>query len=370
MGSKTIIFVFKTINGRMDRHWFSDRLIAWYRLNGRNLPWRDTHDPYRIWVSEIILQQTRVVQGYDYYSRFVKRFPDVEALAAAEEDEVMKCWQGLGYYSRARNLHAAAKEIVAAGRFPVGFQEVKKLRGVGDYTAAAICSFAYGMPCAVVDGNVYRVLSRCLGIDAAIDTSEGKKVFAALAEDLLDKERPAEYNQAIMDFGAMQCVPSSPCCVSCPLAEVCVAFRTGKVGSYPRKKRKTKVTDRFFNYMYVCAGAHTFIHRRGPGDIWQNLYEFPLVESEKELSWDGLSARAEFGRLLQGVEIGAVRVVASGVKYVLSHQIIHATCYEIVLSDSGAELPGFRKVAVADFEKFPVSRLISRFFSIVLKPEI
>lgn len=182
---------------------FAEKLITWYEVNQRNLPWRETKDHYKIWISEIILQQTRVAQGYDYYCRFIQRFPDVFSLAEADEDEVMKYWQGLGYYSRARNLHAAARSIAGMGKFPETYEEVRKLKGVGDYTAAAICSFAYDLPCAVVDGNVYRVLSRWIGIDEQIDSTKGKKLFAGLADELLDKKRPALYNQAIMDFGAI-----------------------------------------------------------------------------------------------------------------------------------------------------------------------
>ena len=204
---------------------FSEKLIAWYAENKRELPWRNTTDPYIIWISEIILQQTRVAQGYDYFLRFIHRFPDVRALAEAPEDEVMKCWQGLGYYSRARNLHAAAKSM--NGIFPVTYEGVRALKGVGDYTAAAICSSAYGMPYAVVDGNVYRVLSRYFGIDTPVDSAEGKKLFAALADEMMDKSQPAVYNQAIMDFGAIQCTPQSPNCLFCPLADSCSALKEG-----------------------------------------------------------------------------------------------------------------------------------------------
>lgn len=227
---------------------FSRKLIDWYRENGRDLPWRRTKNPYLIWISEIILQQTRVVQGYDYYQRFVARFPDVFALAAADEDEVMKYWQGLGYYSRARNLHAAARRMAEAGGFPVTYTGVRALKGVGEYTAAAICSFAYGMPYAVVDGNVYRVLSRWLGIDTPIDSAEGKKLFVRVADELLDRERPGLYNQAIMDFGALQCTPVAPDCLFCPLNDSCVARLKGIAGSLPVKQHKTKVTNRYFNY--------------------------------------------------------------------------------------------------------------------------
>ena len=253
---------------------FGEILIRWYQENKRDLPWRNTKDPYKIWISEIILQQTRVVQGYDYYCRFINRFPDVFALAEADEDEVMKYWQGLGYYSRARNLHEAARSIAGRGVFPNTYEEVRKLKGVGDYTAAAICSFAYDMPYAVVDGNVYRVLSRWMGIEEPIDTVRGKKLFAALADELLERSVPALYNQAIMDFGAIQCVPSSPSCLFCPLSDSCVALQKGLVDALPMKQHKTKVTNRYFIYFYVRAGEYTFLHKREAGDIWHNLYEF------------------------------------------------------------------------------------------------
>ena len=348
---------------------FSEKLLVWYRENGRSLPWRETDDPYRIWVSETILQQTRVSQGYDYYLRFIGRFPDVESLAEAEEDEVMKYWQGLGYYSRARNLHTAAKDIVARGGFPVELADVKSLKGVGDYTAAAVCSFAYGMPCAVVDGNVYRVLSRYFGVEEFIDTAAGKKLFASLAEEVMDKGHPAEYNQAIMDFGALQCVPSSPDCVSCVLSDCCLALQKGLVGGLPKKRHKTKVTPRYFTYMYIRAGAYTFIHKRGAGDIWQNLYEFPLIETPEKVNAEDLADNPGFRTLFASHQIKSVRLVKSGVKHVLSHQVIYADCYEISLSDSDAELVGFQRILVRDLDKFPVPRLISRFFSVVLDPE-
>ena len=255
---------------------FSETLIEWYGANGRDLPWRKTSDPYRIWISEIVLQQTRVAQGMDYFRRFMERFPDVTALAEAPEDEVMRCWQGLGYYSRARNLHEAARSM--NGRFPDTYQGVRALKGVGDYTAAAICSFAYQMPYAVVDGNAYRVLARYWGIDTPIDSTEGKKLFARLAQELLDPRRPALHNQAIMDFGALQCTPQSPACRKCPLADSCQALASGQVDRLPVKRHKTQVTERYFYYIYVRAGACTYLHKRQGADIWQNLYELPLLE--------------------------------------------------------------------------------------------
>ena len=232
-------------------HPFSQTLLDWYATHGRELPWRETTDPYRIWISEIILQQTRVAQGYDYYLRFVERFPTVEVLAAATEDEVLHRWEGLGYYSRARNLHAAAQQIVAQGAFPRDYAGVRALKGVGDYTAAAICSFAYGLPTAVVDGNVYRVLARYFAIDTPIDVAAGKKEFAQLADSLMVPERAADYNQAIMDFGAVQCTPRAPRCLICPLVETCAARQTGQVEDYPVKSKKVTVTHRYFTYILL-----------------------------------------------------------------------------------------------------------------------
>lgn len=340
---------------------FSRILIDWYKLNKRNLPWRHTKDPYRIWISEIILQQTRVVQGYEYFVRFMEHYPNVNLLAAAESDEVMKLWQGLGYYSRARNLHEAAKSIAAAGEFPKTYEGVRALKGVGDYTAAAICSFAYNLPYAVVDGNVYRVLSRWMGIDTPIDSSEGKKLFAALAQELLDKEEPGLYNQAIMDFGALQCTPSSPDCLFCPLAESCVARKNGRVGQLPVKQHKTKITNRYFNYIYVRAGAFTFINRRNDKDIWKNLYELPLVETSRELSEEEFYADVEAKALFAEGEEPLFRCLKKKVKHVLSHRIIYANFYEVTLPEDTRSFNQYIKIPVAKLEQYAVPRLIHQF---------
>ena len=236
---------------------FSTTLLEWFREHGRALPWRETHDPYAVWLSEIILQQTQVKQGWAYWERFMRRWPTVEELAAASEDEVLREWQGLGYYSRARNLHTAAKQIVALGAFPTTIDGLRKLKGVGDYTAAAIGSIAFGLPAAVVDGNVYRVLARHFGIETPINTTEGKKEFAALAQELLltalNKEGQGAdlFNQAMMDFGATQCTPSSPHCLKCPLQETCVAFRTDRVAALPVKLKTLKVKERYLTYIYI-----------------------------------------------------------------------------------------------------------------------
>ena len=347
---------------------FADRLLRWYEENKRDLPWRNTKDPYHIWISEIILQQTRVAQGYDYYMRFVRRFPDVFSLASAEEDEVMKYWQGLGYYSRARNLHAAAKTMAEAGGFPVTYKEVLALKGVGEYTAAAICSFAYDMPCAVVDGNVYRVLSRWLGIDTPIDTTEGKKMFAVAAGELLDKEHPALYNQAIMDFGALQCTPSSPDCLFCPLAESCAALQQGRVDQLPVKRHKTKITNRFFNYIYVRAGENTYMRKRTGKDIWRNLYEPLLMETEEDVAGKEYELLPMLQKLLGShVDMG-LKPVRLGVKHVLSHRMIHANFYELELPAHWGEIQGYQRVLMEDLHKFAVSNLVYQFFSLILKP--
>lgn len=350
---------------------FSESLIRWYEQHRRELPWRETKDPYRIWISEIILQQTRVAQGYAYYCRFIERFPDVCSLAEAHEDEVMKMWQGLGYYSRARNLHEAARSLAGRGRLPETYKEVRAMKGVGDYTAAAICSFAYDMPCAVVDGNVYRVLSRWMGVDEPIDTAAGKKLFAQLADQLLDRKHPAVYNQAIMDFGALQCVPVSPKCEQCPLADSCVAYHRGLVDVLPKKERKTKVLDRYFIYLYIHdAAGHTFLYKRPAGDIWQNLYEFPLLEPDRDTAEEELFSLPAFRELLSSCKVELVRRVGRRVKHVLSHRVIHADCYEVVVTENSQLPERYRRVRIEDLHKFPVSRLLSHFFSLLLKSDI
>lgn len=352
---------------------FADVLIRWYEMNGRDLPWRHTTDPYRIWISEIILQQTRVVQGYDYYQRFMKRFPDVFALAEAEEDEVMKLWQGLGYYSRARNLHTAARSMAEAGGFPVTYEGVRALKGVGEYTAAAICSFAYGMPYAVVDGNVYRVLSRWLGVDTPIDSTQGKKEFAEAADELMDKNRPALYNQAIMDFGALQCTPVSPSCSSCPLSDSCIAFAQNRVETLPVKRHKTKVSNRYFNYIYVRMGTYTLLRKRSGDDIWKNLYEPLLIETSEDIAGkesklieklEGIfMKRADVSEKHQHVFL---KMLKQGVKHILSHRIIYANFYELEWLEEELAPEGYQKVSEEDLHKFAVPNLVSQFFSLIL----
>ena len=338
---------------------FSEILINWYREHKRELPWRNSSDPYLIWISEIILQQTRVVQGYDYFIRFIKRFPDVATLAEADEDEVMKFWQGLGYYSRARNLHAAARSM--NGVFPKTYPEVLALKGVGEYTAAAICSFAYDMPYAVVDGNVYRVLSRYLGVETPIDSTEGKKLFASLAGEFLDKSRPAVYNQAIMDFGAIQCTPQNPACLFCPLAGSCMALSKNMVAQLPVKQHKTKMAERFLSYIYVRAGAYTFINKRIGNDIWKNLFELPLIETVTSVTEEELLALPEFVSLFDKEEVPVVRSVCRNVKHVLSHRVLYANFYEVILPEETKSFSSYLKIKTSELEQYAVPKLIHAF---------
>jgi A/G-specific adenine glycosylase len=339
---------------------FSAVLAEWYLEHKRILPWRDEKDPYKIWISEIILQQTRVDQGYSYFNRFVEKYPAVELLANAEADDVLKLWQGLGYYSRARNLHAAAKAIVDkyGGVFPHEYKDVLSLKGVGEYTAAAIVSFAYNRPYAVVDGNVYRVLSRIFAIEDPIDSGKGKKLFKELAEALLDKSNPGLHNQAIMEFGALQCVPASPDCLNCPASSLCLAYAQDKVSRYPVKMGKVKNKERYFNYFDIRCGDFMYLHKRVRKDIWQGLYELPLVETGKSLSLKELQGEEDFRKLFPAGEI-RIRYMA-GMKHVLSHQTIFATFYMVEASDILLDKE-YLKIKVEESDGYPVSRLVHKY---------
>ena len=287
---------------------FSKTILNWYAINRRELPWRQTTNPYAIWLSEVIMQQTRIAQGTAYWERFMKRWPNVHELAKATEDEVLREWQGLGYYSRARNLHKAAQQIVSLGRFRHTYKELKQLKGIGEYTASAISSISFAEPVAVVDGNVYRVLARYFGIDTPIDSTEGKKVFKAMAQEYLPKEAPAAYNQGMMDFGAIQCTPTSPNCEVCPLIDTCFAANNNKVAELPVKAKKTKQRERHFSFIYIRCNGETAIRRRGAGDIWQGLWELPTKE-------------------LLGNAIENATLIKKNVKHVLTHQIIFTDFY-------------------------------------------
>lgn len=376
---------------------FANTIISWFRENGRALPWRETRDPYAIWLSEIILQQTRIAQGWEYWERFMTQYPTVEDLAAAHEDEVLKLWQGLGYYSRARNLHTAAKQIVALGHFPDTLEGIKQLKGVGDYTAAAIGSFAFDIPAAVVDGNVYRVLARYFGIDTPINSTQGKKEFAALAQSLLPSSKASDsllsfspasdfqsslslvaaYNQAMMDFGAIQCTPQSPKCLLCPLAETCEAMRTNRVAELPVKPKTMKVKTRHLSYIYIRCKGETAIHRRGEGDIWQGLWEpfnasdiaeacaspssaqASLSSTKFSTSLTKLSSfKKELAADLHLSNVDALQLLAQDVKHVLTHRILLADFY-LLETDAHPQLPDdYIWIKEEEIEDYGIPRLI------------
>jgi A/G-specific adenine glycosylase len=306
---------------------FAVKLMNWYRENGRDLPWRNTQNPYVIWLSEIILQQTRVEQGMPYFHRFLEAFPIVTKFAAAEEEEILRLWQGLGYYSRARNMHKAAKMVVDeyGGQFPTSYVEVIRLAGVGEYTAAAISSFSANEAKAVVDGNVYRVLSRYFGIDEPINGSKGKKVFAEIAGEMLDRDNAATYNQAIMDFGALQCKPKSPRCETCIFQLECVANRAGIVDKLPVKLKGRASKNRYFHYFIVQSDDRILMAKRGETDVWANLYEFPLIETEQDFMLEELAQAPLFSEYFE--ETARFTPLGNMTKHILSHQNIYARFY-------------------------------------------
>lgn len=343
---------------------FSDKLITWYTEHKRDLPWRNTKNAYLIWLSEIILQQTRVDQGMDYYLKFSKEFPTIQDLAGADSEKVMKLWQGLGYYSRARNLHATAKMVVEKykGKFPRTHEEILSLKGIGDYTAAAIASFAYGLPHAVVDGNVYRVLSRVFGLDTPIDSSAGKKAFYQLANEVINKKEPAMHNQAIMEFGAIQCKPVNPDCSRCILNTLCVAFGTKRVNELPVKEKKTKVRERYFNYLVLHHKNNVILHKRVQKDIWINLYDFPMIETSKEIEEEQFLKSAEWKNFIGKIPF-SIQSVSAYHKHVLSHQRIYARFWEIRCESPLTSLAVDSKIMVPEknIPDYAVPRLIENY---------
>lgn len=306
---------------------FSKKLLEWYNPSTRNLPWKLTNDAYKIWLSEIILQQTRVEQGTPYYLAFIEKYPTVKKLATAPLDDVLKLWEGLGYYSRARNLHVAAKQVMELhhGHFPTTYENIIALKGIGNYTAAAIASFAYNLPHAVVDGNVYRVLSRVFGIETPIDATEGKKQFEQLAHQLLDKKNPAIYNQAIMDFGALVCKPQNPLCVQCPFSSECKALELDKISLLPIKAKKLIKTERHFHYFVLHDAESIFIKQRIGKDIWNGLFEFPVEEANGQWSIENSMILSKINHQPSTVDQSLVY------KQTLTHQFINAHFYEIKL---------------------------------------
>ncbi|MEJ6981017.1 A/G-specific adenine glycosylase [Pedobacter sp. P351] len=302
---------------------FIREVIEWYNIHKRDLPWRKTTDPYIIWLSEVILQQTRVDQGLPYFYRFAEKYPEVSDFASASEDEILNLWQGLGYYSRGRNMHRTAQIVMEdhAGYFPKTYDELIKLKGIGEYTAAAISSFAANEVKAVVDGNVFRVLARYFGIAEPINTSKAKKTFTKIANEVIDDANPALSNQALMEFGSLQCKPKKPLCSNCPLQNSCHAYKYNLTDTLPVKLKKTAVRNRYFNYIVFIKDEKILMNKRGPNDIWQNLHEFPLIETEDLKNASDIVTDGEFQKHFGSVEIKSVE---GPIKHLLSHQKIHA----------------------------------------------
>ena len=355
--------IFAGLNTRKENmeNWFQDSLINWYLKNQRDLPWRKTYDPYCIWISEVILQQTRVAQGIDYYERFIKRFPNVFALARATEDEVFLAWQGLGFYTRARNLHCAAKLIAQKGTFPTEHKEIRSLKGIGDYTSAAICAIAYNQPYAVVDGNVYRVLSRIFAIDKAIDTTIGKKTFQNLANYLLDTTRPRIYNQALMEFGALQCVPQNPDCLQCIFNGKCLAFSSNNIHLYPHKAKQIKIRNRYFIYVFVLDENHdTYLWKRKENDIWAGLYQPLLLEFATKQEYSALIKTPLLSSFIK--KKITLHCYCANIIHKLTHQKIHTDFYTLFIDSALAhKLPeNYIKVTRETIKQYAVPELIKK----------
>ncbi|RZS95518.1 A/G-specific adenine glycosylase [Cecembia calidifontis] len=349
---------------------FSNIILEWYSLHKRDLPWRNTQNPYIIWLSEIILQQTRVAQGMPYFEKYVENYPSIQDLALAPEDEVMRLWQGLGYYSRARNLHACAKDIhyKYGGKFPGNFEELIKLKGVGNYTAAAIASFAFGEAVAVVDGNVFRVLSRVFGIAEDIASGRGKRKFEEFANKIIPRQNPGEYNQAIMEFGALQCVPKNPDCSSCPLKQSCYALNRGMVDLLPVKSKKLKVKERYFQYAHILCGHMTVVRQRGEGDIWQGLFDFPLQEFKQSNEFE--RENHHFFEALNYIETIDVVKDEHVYKHILTHQRIFANFVKFEVKESArpqleiwASNRGYQLVDAEKLEALAKPRLILKYLN-------
>ncbi|MFL0353415.1 A/G-specific adenine glycosylase [Xanthomarina sp. GH4-25] len=325
-------------------------LTSWYSVNKRDFPWRETTDPYKIWLSEIILQQTQIKQGLPYYQLFVNKYPTVFQLSNANESDVLKLWQGLGYYSRARNLHATAKYIVndLKGEFPTTYKELIKLKGIGDYTASAIASISFNEQTAVLDGNVYRFLSRYYGIDTPINTTSGFKIFKTLAQDVLDKTHPAEHNQAIMDFGSRQCAPSNPDCSICPFNKSCVAFRENRVSELPVKIKANKPVKKYFNFLvFISDSSETILEKRQEKGIWKNLYQFPLIETEKTVSLDSLLLTLKKHHLTTHLDFDLSLFNDVDIVHKLSHQHLHTKFW--ILTTKKLPIKGIPSNKIKDY---------------------
>lgn len=347
----------------MDKRYFSEKVVEWYSANSRKLPWRASKDPYKIWLSEIILQQTRVIQGLPYYLRFVEKFPTVKTLAAASEQEILRLWQGLGYYTRARNLHKCAKTVVADfnGVFPDNFDDLKKLPGIGDYTAAAIASIAFLQPVAVVDGNVFRVLARIFGIDKEINSPAGKKYFTELANELISKNHPDLHNQAVMEFGALFCTPQTPQCPQCTFRESCFAAQKDLQAALPVKIKAKAARKRYFYYVVVKKGKSLLMRKRQQKDIWHGLYDFHLIEKTKPVKATSLVLDDPWLKTQNLIDPSAIEITEP-YKHVLTHQIIIARFIMVPLG-TGATMPNneLKFFTAPKISELPKPVLISKF---------
>ncbi len=340
---------------------FLNQIYLWYNINKRDLPLRKTTDPYKIWVSEIILQQTRIINGIGYYKRFVETFPTIKIMAQAEENQVLKIWQGLGYYSRARNLHSSAKYINdnLNGKFPEDYNDIIQLKGVGPYTAAAIASIAFDLPYPAVDANIYRVFSRYFGISTPIDSEKGKKEFYKVAKNIMPEKNAGMHNQALMEFGALQCTPKLPRCSNCPVSNLCFAAKNKSTGLYPVKSKKSKQTNRFFYYYFIKNDDFIYIEKRIKNDIWKNMYQFPLFESDKKLSIKEIISNLKI-TFNSDCKVN-VKTMSTLKKHVLSHQIIFARFVHIKIEDVNCLDKNFIRVNKKDIFTFAVPRLIEQF---------
>lgn len=343
---------------------FARTILKWYDIHRRDLPWRETRDPYKIWLSEVILQQTRVAQGLPYYQAFTSRFPDVDALAAAREEEVLKLWQGLGYYSRARNLHATAKIVSKeyGGRFPGSYEGLLGLKGIGDYTASAISSFCFGEAQPVVDGNVFRVLSRVFGITEPIDSVKGKKEFRRLAGELMDKKNPGAFNQALMEFGALQCTPRQPGCDTCPFFTGCEARRGNLIEQLPVKAKKTKTRNRYLLYLLLFDGDSVYVRKRTGNDIWKNLHDFPCIETGKKPAEKMIRHPEAFSDAGEFPAAGILSV-SGEVRHILSHQKLHIRFVEMKMKKGIVrwKQEGIRKIKTRSLAKLAVPVVIHKY---------
>ncbi|MDY6801961.1 MAG: A/G-specific adenine glycosylase [Bacteroidota bacterium] len=341
----------------------SKTLLTWYEQNKRALPWRKTNNPYYIWISEIILQQTRVNQGISYYYNYIKQFPDIYSLANAPIEDVLKIWQGLGYYSRARNMHYAAQQIINhyQGKFPANFRELLKLKGIGEYTAAAIASIAFNITEPAVDGNVYRVLSRLFGIAESPQKADGKKIFKQKAMELIKNQPPGIFNQALMEFGALQCIPKNPVCAQCVLKKYCYAFQNNMVNELPIKKQMINQRHRYFNFLHIHYQNKIYIQQRTQNDIWKLLYQLPLIETDEPVYTENLIKQTLWKNLFKGTKVN-IQNISKEMIHHLSHQKLFAKFYHINIDSPNTYLlKNYIEINAEYIEKYSIPKLLENF---------